>query len=1134
MSAVDARIAQLQARNAAAARLAELGCLAVRLEPHLLRRLRRRFLPWSDPSAELDLWHSTLVQSRSATAAVLDVAVQARLRELLSIDAQRHAAYEATRACFEDHPPLQRFEIELNALPVLDPGVSDAAIEAHFGPLLAALRQGGEPARRMATWVLQASARWHPRVRTTAAAWACVIAASAILEGRRVVRGELPAALDPARLGGGLPPALTATRKIGVALTRRKLRFLAAETPGIATIDVIVMSPALLLLEVEGQPTRVIDAQPGTQYDLPDVTRVALRGLLGDGWQIELPSGSARRGEGQDAATSFRARIYARYQTPDTLTLEIHTASRPPRELRLALPDPIVPARMGYLRGWRDDAWSRVGEDTWSAIGFLEDAEIVEVATDERSGSLPWESMPIVGERVLRVPPLLPVKRAPPQARTGAAEALVIDMRGQSSPFVMDLASSIQGQTRSRVSSDARNATSMLFSQRLALLHIAAAGMVRTADGRFGVPIGDSGMLTAREISQIEHAPEMVVLEVPESVDVPWPEGAGSGELVGAFLAAGSRIVVALADAEPGPRLQRAFVDLLYRRLFAGFTLSEAVRYARLETSLRHPSIRPHRFFQVWGDPDAVSSIARMHSLPRRLTTIERSVLEMGSPGGMGPRCTGFWIGNGIVVTAARPLAGIPVIAGSDARRQWQFEADRMALQAQTAAGDLAPEDAELLFAWDASGRSGPIVPLSSALPQTAQPGHVMLRSQADIHLIDVDVVHDAQSEIRVVGITEDSEFPAEIAGAPVLVAGECIGAVIEVHPQQRNALLCAGADRLREGVRNAWRRRIRALLAAHGAWLASDGKDGRRLSVPGVVLSQVDLSNTRLDRADLRKVRMDQVTLGEASLVGANLEGARLDGVYLQGATLTDATLARAKLAGSDARGADFSFADLRGADLARADLRDAILDGARIEGANFEGTDLRGARLAGVSLDVVVGTPVIDPPSTRLRIYLSSTHADLGAEREAARRALAQAGHDVIAWEDHPVTETTPVRQSARMLADCDVVIVVVAWRYGYVSPERESNPSGRSSVELEYEEARRLDKPVLAFLARDRGTGRPSQSDERTGEGQRGALVRQLRDRLARELTVAYFDDAADLGRQVRVAIARLRARDSGKPA
>jgi hypothetical protein len=283
----ELRISQMKSRNPDALRLAQLSGFAVRLEPTLLRTLRQKFIPGSDPSAEIDLWHSRLVQSRSSSAAVFDVEVLAWLRNSLTQDARCRDAYDVTRDCFKDHPPLHRLEIELNALAILDPGIKDADIERKFEPLLAELRLGGAAAQRVARWLLQAAPRWHPRVRGTGSAWASLIAASAVLDGRRILDGAPPAEVGGERLAQALPPTLAGTRRIGVIHAEGRLRFVAAELPEVATIEIPAYSPLLLLVEMDGQAPIVVNVQPEMEVALPNDGAVTLRSLLGDAWRIE-------------------------------------------------------------------------------------------------------------------------------------------------------------------------------------------------------------------------------------------------------------------------------------------------------------------------------------------------------------------------------------------------------------------------------------------------------------------------------------------------------------------------------------------------------------------------------------------------------------------------------------------------------------------------------------------------------------------------------------------------------------------------------------------------------------------------------------------------------------------------------
>jgi uncharacterized protein YjbI with pentapeptide repeats len=94
--------------------------------------------------------------------------------------------------------------------------------------------------------------------------------------------------------------------------------------------------------------------------------------------------------------------------------------------------------------------------------------------------------------------------------------------------------------------------------------------------------------------------------------------------------------------------------------------------------------------------------------------------------------------------------------------------------------------------------------------------------------------------------------------------------------------------------------------LTQHERWVASLGKEGRRLNLSGCNLEGVDLS-------------------------GKLLAAARLDHTILLGANLQSANLAAAVLTGANLQGANLVSAELRGADLRWANLRDAVLLNAR-----------------------------------------------------------------------------------------------------------------------------------------------------------------------------------------------------------
>jgi len=97
---------------------------------------------------------------------------------------------------------------------------------------------------------------------------------------------------------------------------------------------------------------------------------------------------------------------------------------------------------------------------------------------------------------------------------------------------------------------------------------------------------------------------------------------------------------------------------------------------------------------------------------------------------------------------------------------------------------------------------------------------------------------------------------------------------------------------------------------------------------------------------------------------------------------------------------------------------------------------------------------------------VFISSTSEDLKPYREAAREAAIAAGLLPVMMEYFPATGRPSLAECLRKASEADVLVAIVAHRYGWVPPDQ---PAGeyRSITWLECEQAERDDKPVLPFL-------------------------------------------------------------------
>ena len=152
--------------------------------------------------------------------------------------------------------------------------------------------------------------------------------------------------------------------------------------------------------------------------------------------------------------------------------------------------------------------------------------------------------------------------------------------------------------------------------------------------------------------------------------------------------------------------------------------------------------------------------------------------------------------------------------------------------------------------------------------------------------------------------------------------------------------------------------------------------------------------------------------------------------------------------------------------------------------------------------------------------KIYISSTYSDLAAYREQVYQVLRQMRHDAIGMEDYVATDQRPLDKCLADVSSCDLYLGLFAWRYGYLPPK--DNPDHHSITELEYRTAIARNIPCLIFLLKDGAPWPTGYIDALTGEGESGKRIRELRQELAEENTVSFFETPDELARLAGAAV------------
>ena len=95
------------------------------------------------------------------------------------------------------------------------------------------------------------------------------------------------------------------------------------------------------------------------------------------------------------------------------------------------------------------------------------------------------------------------------------------------------------------------------------------------------------------------------------------------------------------------------------------------------------------------------------------------------------------------------------------------------------------------------------------------------------------------------------------------------------------------------------------------------------------------------------------------------------------------------------------------------------------------------------------------------RYQVFVSSTYLDLIEERQEVMQALLETDCIPAGMELFPASSDTQWEYIKRVIDECDYYILILAGRYGSLSPD------GMSYTEKEYRYALDQGKPVVSFL-------------------------------------------------------------------
>lgn len=107
------------------------------------------------------------------------------------------------------------------------------------------------------------------------------------------------------------------------------------------------------------------------------------------------------------------------------------------------------------------------------------------------------------------------------------------------------------------------------------------------------------------------------------------------------------------------------------------------------------------------------------------------------------------------------------------------------------------------------------------------------------------------------------------------------------------------------------------------------------------------------------------------------------------------------------------------------------------------------------------------------RIKVFVSSTQADMQQDRDQVEMVITKLGHECLRAETHTAPAKSPIQACRGMAHDCDIYIGVYGSRYGSIDDE-----IGTSITEMEYDEARAENPGKILIYIKQQNEYEPRQ--------------------------------------------------------
>lgn len=157
----------------------------------------------------------------------------------------------------------------------------------------------------------------------------------------------------------------------------------------------------------------------------------------------------------------------------------------------------------------------------------------------------------------------------------------------------------------------------------------------------------------------------------------------------------------------------------------------------------------------------------------------------------------------------------------------------------------------------------------------------------------------------------------------------------------------------------------------------------------------------------------------------------------------------------------------------------------------------------------------------SRKLRIFISSTMKDMPRERRQIYARLKSFNFEPVMAEALPTSEAHPWKVIQEEIRSCDIVILILGEKYGWIPKEGPKSDTNLSVTQLEFEEAKSLGMPILPFLKKLSKSINNRSKDAR----KRNKFRDEIKDWSKGHFVAREFTSAQDLSNQVGEAVITL---------